>query len=252
MEPVSTGAALVAATAWFANKVLGPSAESLGKELDTYTTNRLARIFARTREKLDNNTVQALPPGFAVQYLQKASLSEDSEILTESWANLLASAATSFQSRHLAYIEILSQMSAFDAQMLEDFVAPDTLFTPQISKPVNLKIELRYRLAKEIKAISDTNEEARDELERLLALDLSWPGRITAGRVHYRDADKEKDCSVSGGVPDQFAAIDNLYRLGLVEHFDVDISMSPYATAVEGVLVTVLGIGFVQTCRGKA
>ncbi len=165
------------------------------------------------------------------------------------WANLLAQAATSFTNRHAAYVEILSELTAFDAMVIADLVPEDTPYFPQISMPVNLKVELRLKLAKEMKNISDTQEEAQAEFERLLNFRFDWPGRTTAARIHYKDGDITRP--ISGGIPDQFASFDNLCRLGLLERFDLDNSMTPYETALEGVLVTMLGIGFVQTCRGR-
>jgi hypothetical protein len=247
IEPISTGLAVGAG--WFANKLFGPSADALGEALKSYGTSRLQKIFNRAAEKADPTEVEALPPGFVVTFFQKASFSEDDDSLTEMWANLLAQAATNFTNRHAAYVEILSELTAFDAMTIAELVPEDTPYFPQISAPVNLKVELRLKLAQEMKNISDTQEEAQAEFERLMNFKFDWPGRITAARIHYRDGDITRP--ITGGIPDQFASFDNLSRLGLVEKFDLNNSMKPYETAIEGVLVTMLGIGFVQTCRGR-
>lgn len=247
VEPVSTG--LVIGAGWFANKLFGPSADALGEALKSYGTSRLEMIFKRAAEKADPKRVEALSPGFVVTFFQKASFSEDDESLTEMWANLLAQAATNFTNRHAAYVEILSELTAFDAMTIADLVPEDTPYFPQISAPVNFKVELRLNLAKEMRNISDTQEEAQAEFERLMNVGFAWPGRVTAARLHYQDGEITRP--ISGGIPDQFASFDNLSRLGLLEKFDLSNSMTPYETAIEGVLVTMLGIGFVQTCTGR-
>lgn len=247
MEPVSTGLVV----GWFANKLLGPTADALGEQLKAYGSARLKKIFDRAAGKAKPEEVEALSPGFLITFVQKASFSEDDESLTEMWANLLAQAATGFSNRHAAYVEILSELTAFDAMTLASLVPEETPFFPEMSAPVNLKLELRRNLAAEIRNISDTQDEAQAEFNRLMHLKLSWPGRITSARLHFKDENDPKVTRpLSGGVPDQFAAFDNLCRLGLLEKFDLNNSMKPYETSIEGVLVTMLGVGFTQTCRG--
>ncbi len=233
--------------AWLAGKLFGPSADALGKELQTYGSNRLKTIFNRTQSKLSPEEVVPLPPGFALQFMQKASFSEDDEALTEAWANLLANASRKFDSRYSSFVEILSQLSAFDAAALSKLVPEDTHYHANLSMPVNLRLEIKLKLANEIRATSDSKIAAEKEFERLMQFDLGWPGRVIAARVHYKD--DERTLPISGGTPDQFASFDNLVRLGLLARFDLDISMKPYETGLEGVIVTMLGIGFTQTCR---
>jgi hypothetical protein len=247
VEPVSTTLAIGAG--WFANKLLGPSADALGKELQNYSSARMRKIFRRAAEKSNPDHVNALPPGFVMTFFQKASFSEDDDALTEMWANLLAEAATNFTNRHAAYVEILSELTAFDALTLANLVPEDAPFSPEMSAPVNLKVELRLAITKEMKKISNSHAEAQLEFDRLINLKFDWPGRITSARLHWRDGDVTRP--ISGGIGDQFASFDNLCRLGLLERFDLDNSMARYESAVEGVLVTMLGIGFVQTCRGR-
>jgi hypothetical protein len=236
------------AAGWLADKLLGPSAQALGEQIQVYASERIRRILGKASKKVDHSNIQAPPPGFTVIFFQRASLSEDDDTLTEMWANLLASAATSYSSRHAAYVEILSQLTAADALALSDLVPVDMLYHPQITAPVNYKIELLTNLARGIKNVSGTEAEANDELQRLLNLKLSWPGRVYSGRVYFKG--KERNQVITGGRSDHLASLDNLVRLGLIERFDVSNSLTQYDVAVEGVLVTMFGIGFIQTSRG--
>jgi hypothetical protein len=235
---------------WLADKLLGPSANALGEQIRAFAGDRLSKIFNRTESRIKPDAVHALPPGFLVQFVQKASFSEDDDTLTDMWANLLASAATKYVRRHAAYVEILSQLTGFDAEVLSRLVPTDTPYFPQLSAPVNLRIELLSKIARSIKNISKTQQEAHEELNRLFRTRLDWPGEITSGRVYFEG--EGGNHPLTGGNPDQFASYDNLVRLGLIQRFDVSNSLSQYDVAVEGVLVTMLGIGFTQTCRGLA
>ncbi|NNC47586.1 MAG: DUF4393 domain-containing protein [Sphingomonas sp.] len=246
-DPISLGLA-IGGGAWLADKLLGPSAEAIGDQLKAYAGDRIRKIFDRAETKIDPIAVKPLPPGFAMIFVQRASSSEEDENLTEMWANLLKSAAESFSSRHTAYAEILSQLTPLDAQSLEELVPADTLFFPALAMPVNLRVELRLKITNEMKNVSSSKEEAQEEFDRLMNCSLDWPGRITSARIHYKDGDVERP--LTGGISDLFATHDNLYRLGLIERFEIDNSSKRYETAVEGVLVTALGVGFIQTCRG--
>lgn len=248
VEPLTSGA-LVLGAGWFANKLLGPSADALGESLKSFGSSRIKKIVKLASAKVVPEKVTSLPPGFAINFFQKASFSDDDDFLTELWANLLAASSTNFSNRHAAYVEILSQLTTFDALTVGDLVPAETAYHPQLSMPVNCKIELKLKLANEVQHLSQTKGDAQAEFDRLLKLTFDWPGRITSARIHYQDGATTRP--LSGGAPDQFASFDNLTRLGLIEKFEVDISAAPYETALEGVLVTMLGVGFVQTCRGS-
>ena len=237
------------AAGWFADKLLGPSAQALGEQIKIYATDRIRKIVGKAAEKVDQAKIRPLPPGFAVIFFQRASFSEDEATLTDMWANLLASAGTSYSNRHAAYVEILSQLTGADALALSDFVPLETIYHPQMTRAVNLRLELLRSLAKSIKNVSETEEEARQELDRLFNYKFNWPGRVTSGRVYFKGIDHDR--VITGGTGDHLGSIDNLVRLGLIEKFDVSNSLSQYDVAVEGILVTMLGVGFIQTCRGQ-
>ena len=89
------------AAGWVVDKLLGPSASALGEQIKVYGTGRfrsVVSVFA-TKAETRQHDLQALPPGFAYQFFQKASFSEDDEFITECWANLLLSAATEYAPR---------------------------------------------------------------------------------------------------------------------------------------------------------
>jgi hypothetical protein len=236
------------AGAWLADKLLGQSFAALGEQFQAFAGKRLKAIFAKAEELNSGNSLNPLPPGFALEYLQKASFSEDDEELTILWAGLLLQASENFNNRHPSFVNILSQLTVDDALVLEKIVDEDFPPIKMVSFPVTLNSDTRRLVANGMKNVSDTDSEAEAEITRLLQLDLKWPGHVTAARVYYQDGDKQHP--ITGGDLMRKSSFENLLRLGLLEKFEVSNSITPYSVAVEGYLATVLGISFVQTCRG--
>src|SRR6476661_9180221 len=148
------------AAGWLADKLLGPSAQALGEQFKAYAGERLRKIFQRASEKVELDGVQALPPGFAMNFVQKASYSDDDENLTDMWANLLSSAAVNFKNRHSAYVEILSQMTASDARVLDWIIPESKARELGRMRAINDKMEIKLGLAKGINNISKNREAA--------------------------------------------------------------------------------------------
>ena len=240
---------------WVADKLLGPSFDALGEQFRAYAGDRLSKILQRFESKLEPEQLTQLPPGFALQYFQKASFSEDDETLTEMWANLLVSASRGYHSHHANFADILSRLGPEEVRLLNDLVPRGETFAP--CPPVNLKSSIREELAAEFKAIYYRSErtaeqmgkEAVDRSQLLYKKKLSWPGRITAVDYPYSCQDPHVYGKSSGGF-NMDATYDVLAGQRLIDHFAFDLSQSFSSPYVEGVLVTSLGINFVQTCRG--
>jgi hypothetical protein len=233
---------------WLADKLLGPSFNALGEQFRAFAGKRLSSIFSAADKLTDQEKLEALPPGFALEFLQKASFSEDDEGLTRLWAGLLIEASKEFDSRHVSFVSILSQLTSTDAEVLNGLVSHEFYPVNLITIPVTLNLDTRTKIASEIKNVCDSDTEAEAEISRLIDLDLGWPGKVTSIRIYYKDGDKQH--VLSGGLLDKKSSFENLLRLGLLEKFEVSNSLTPYAVGVEGYLVTVLGLMFIQTCRG--
>lgn len=123
MEPIITsGAMLVGAGAWFADKIFSPSAILLGDSLKLYVTERVRKIFLRAEEIADETeSFQELPPAFMLKFLQDSSISDDDEIITDMWANLLLNSSKDIKSRNSFYISIISRIGAPEAHALQKY-----------------------------------------------------------------------------------------------------------------------------------
>ena len=119
MDAVITGAALVASGAWFADKLLGPSAEAIGAQLRVFASDRMTKIMNRAHASSKGEILRPLPVGFVYQAFQNASFSEDCEDLTDMWSNIFIDASVNFSSRHVLFSNILSQMGQREAYILK-------------------------------------------------------------------------------------------------------------------------------------
>lgn len=250
MSELITAAQIIAGTGaagWLADKLLTPSIEGLGEQFKAYASARLAQIFGAASEKVRAEDVRSLPPGFALTFLQSASFSEEDEALSDMWANLLAAAATKFESRQTAYVSILSQLAGSDARVLNEIlpVGLERMYAGVTA--TNARTEMRVRLANQINNISPDRVSGHQEIERLLHLDLGLPGRVNSARVYFVEGSENR--VLSGGREDQSLEQANLIRLGLCERFEVSNSLTHMDVGFEGVLLTALGLKFLQSCR---
>lgn len=140
MEPVSTSTVVVAA-AYTGKKLVDTAqelflkvsrepAESLGgylrDKLDERRIYKAIQIGQRAALKLDQAGVSPmlLPTSFIRPFIESASQVDDPE-LHECWANLLASAASDYRSRHPSFLNTLPDFGSGDAIVLKRIVEED-------------------------------------------------------------------------------------------------------------------------------
>ena len=75
---------------WFANKIFGPSVDAMGKNLAAHLQSRMPAIFGRAEQIAKEARIEPRPikPGLLSRMIVDASFSEDTEEITEWWANL--------------------------------------------------------------------------------------------------------------------------------------------------------------------
>jgi Abortive infection alpha len=248
VEPISTGAALVGAGAWFANKLLGPSADALGNELKIYASNRLEKIFRRAEQLTDRENVSPLPPGFALQFIQKASFSEDDKMLTEAWANLLANAARSFDNRYALFVDILSQMTTSDAQLFTSIFE----ISPSPDAVENVQ-RLRGYMEANYSSVGGPFEFVATMIAQIRELPIGFFGIVRSISMPYtlHSPSQRHADHVEVWYHECNAEIDSLVRNGLMREFSVNIENPYHRPSLEGAEVTALGEQFFAICKGK-
>lgn len=249
IEPIiTTGAALVGATAWFADKLLGPSATEIGDQLKVYLSDRWRKISKRTEELAEGRTVKALPPGFAYLALQKASFSEDDEAITTMWANLFLDASAEFSNRHTLYADILSQIGPAEARSLDGLCSNKAI--EQLAKihgNVDALANAAFRPC--AVGIEDANSERSQAYESAAQAMLSYPVQpafvgvanvgVSGGSLVYQSKFEYDEMA--------FAV---LQRQNLVSRFHTESDNGMVRVIVDGFSVTMLGVDFYKTCKG--
>jgi hypothetical protein len=250
VEPLSASA--VVALGWFGNKILGPSADELGSRLRIYTSRRLDKVFGKAEAiaKAENADLKALPPAFAVKFWQNASMSEDDDIITDMWANLLVRAAVDFDVRHNLYASILAEISSTDARTLDGLVDQNIYNRLPFEHPGNIKTGLRFLIFSGRDVPSDSAEAAGRTIVELS--NAKWPYAARVYNVswpYFLDKPHRAGQSAAGGSG-RTLSLDVLMRQGLLELIEFQQSQDMHTAIVQALLVTSLGVQFVLTCRG--
>lgn len=244
VEPVTTGA-LVLGAGWFANKLLGPSADALGDQLKIYAGDRLRTIFGRTQEITKGREIRPLSPGFAVVAFQRASFSEDDPRLTEMWAQLIANATQEQTSRHVIYAEILSQIGGDEARLLLQFSRVDgDHFQLQQQHSIGA---FRAKLDATEIVFGYGREDAVQKLERLLEIESGVSGVIS--RVEITSKEDGQLFAISRRLVDALS-IDILERQRLIESLVIQ-TQHGQGPKVHFAVLTELGADFLRVCRSN-
>jgi Abortive infection alpha len=248
VEPISTGAALVAVGGWFANKLLGPTADALGEQIKVFASARLTAILKRTEQLTIDEVLHPLPPGFALQYVQKASISEEDEALTEAWANLLANASRKFDSRYNLFVDMLSLMTASEAHFFASLFEISTL--PHA-------IENVQRLSGFIEAnypsVGGPFEFVGSVIDHIRSVPLGFRGAVRRISMPYNNIETASHpYGIEVWNHDRDAEIDALIRNGLLREFSINGDKPYDKPGVMGVVVTALGEQFYAACGGNS
>jgi len=105
-------------------RIAGPLADEIGESLAVvarpYRIKLSLKMFQKTQRMLEEAGIspQAVPPRLFLPMVEAASIENDEDLHTR-WAALLANAATSPDSVHPSYIEVLKQLTPVEARLLD-------------------------------------------------------------------------------------------------------------------------------------
>lgn len=102
-------------------------------------------IKARKRAEIADAPISPVPNKLLVPLLEKASLESDDLDMQSRWAELIVSASTGKDTRHLTFVDILSRMSSEELKLLEDTCLASGAF-PETSYPDGHFVDNRKRL----------------------------------------------------------------------------------------------------------
>jgi hypothetical protein len=88
----------------------------------------LLEIVSRAKERIDasQKASRPLPNKFLVPFLEQASLEDPDGVLVDMWASLLESAAIDYDSHHIHFVSIMSQLSPKQGHLLQQLVGTDS------------------------------------------------------------------------------------------------------------------------------
>lgn len=260
IEPVSTGALI--SLGWAGRKILGPSLDEIGDQLKLYAGERVRKIFEKVESSAEGASLHHLPGAFSLKFFQAASMSEDDELITNMWANLLIHSSEEFNSRKILYLDILEKLSSDDAILLNSIIDEHAIahgigsVTFFLNSVKNTSLWTAERILRERGIEHFDSEAARDFNEAILQHMGSLPVRILGSMVPYQPelpenapANVRLPSSSATGLANSTAPYDPLIRQRLIQEFSFDF-IAGFQIEVEGVMASALGIEFVKNCRG--
>jgi len=183
-EIITTSTLAVGVAGYLGSEFLKPTLEAMGGSFRDLITARVSKVFVRAAEKLTPIEMgPPIPPGFLALFIQRSSFADDSENITELWANLLADAARAFSNKHVNYVDILSQLGPAEVGFLDQLVGQNA--GSGYLRPGNLHPSVGLLLGKEIGDIPQTAEQASAALTRVLSSQTSWPGGVLGAEMPY-------------------------------------------------------------------
>jgi hypothetical protein len=247
---ITTSAAAIGVAGYLGGELFKPTLEAMGGSVRDFLTARVRKVFTRTEEKISASDLgPPVPPGFLALFIQRASFAEDEDEITELWANLLADAAGAFSNKHVNYVDILSQLGPAEVGLLNQLVGQDHAWGHD--RPSNLHSSVGILLGNEIAAGARTPEEATAAVSRVLQAKPYWPGAVLSAEMPYSSGNDVATAVGGSGRQDwETIAIDILIRQRLLEEVTVELRAWEPPPRARVILVTSLGMDFVQVCRG--
>lgn len=241
--------------------VFGPGAKEMGAviadQVRLYRWKRSVSILERAQKfaKARGVSPKQLPYNFLVPFIEKSSLSEDDDLLTTAWANLLVSAAGGADARHRLFTDILSELDVKEASLLRTlyekaravpFQTPPFMYSSLAQRDVLLR-HLRFEI-----------EDGRPLNELIFPPEESpAAGCIVSIEFSSSSQSAERQSDTDFLLTDEFGMF-HLMRLellrSLIEALDPeeDTKLDPgiFPVHVRFALLTPLGFQFVATCEG--
>ena len=261
-EPVvTTGAVALGAGAWFANKILGPSAGRLGDNLLVYSENRVPKIFGRADAIAHESNIEPKPikPGLLTRMVIDASMSEDAEEITEWWANLFVDASQASCNQHALFSDIMAQIGPKEVKLLDEFLQLyDSVWSTNAGKNIRKSQnspELAFNGVCQMAFVGvPIDENRRDDLNSLLAQKIpTWPIKnfswIIPSVAHR--AGSPQGFTLSWYV-DNLTELSILERAGIFRRLQAERTIkADYFARVEALALTPIGLEFYSACTGK-
>lgn len=246
---------------WFLAKITEPSAKAIGDNVRDYLGDRLPKIFGSAEQKAKalNFEPKPIPPGLLTRMVIDASVSDDSDELTDWWSNLFLSASQASSNRHAVFSDMMAFVGPKEASCLKGFIeqfsfASDGRWLDPAS-PFRSSVSLTVG-----QAITHFVGETPIKRERwsavrndLLRGELGWPVRATTWRLPGLNESGETVWlnQHNPWFTAQQTEIEILERSRVFKMSRIDIPVMGPATWVDVVELTSLGADFYAACTAQ-
>jgi hypothetical protein len=246
----ATGGAL-----WFADKVLGPSAEALGENLKAYLAERWRSIALRAGEIAAASDVHPQPirPGLLTRMIMDASFSDEDSTITEWWANLFVDASQKSSNKHAVFADMMALFGPAEASCLDEFVdafsfADEWFFSKLIANDI---IEVTFEEAVNHAARKEALEDKSPSPLGGFPLDgATWPMIATEWLMPSKDETARLMAGHNEWYFRNSIAVGILERSAVLKPVRVVQSVFGGTIWVKGLVLSALGFEFYGACRG--
>lgn len=165
-----------------AGPLAGEVGESLGVVARHYRYRLAVKMWQKTERMLRDAgiTAKAVPPRLFLPISESASVEDDEDVHTR-WAALLANAATSENSVHPSFIEILRELTPEDAQLLDRLY--DSCESKRTRRVTPWVYPITYAERKRREAAGENPIEPFQNLVRLGLVETEYTVDKQAGKV---------------------------------------------------------------------
>lgn len=257
-ELITTATAAFGAGAWFAGKVLEPSAKALGENLQAFLGARVNKVFATSEQlaKVADLDLKPIAPGLLTRLIMDASFSADEIEITDWWANLFIDASIKGSNKHAVFSDMMALLGPQEVRCLEEFVGfclqikhfglKDYTASSMNDTSTGFEFSVENRI--EIEDAADRYDEI---VSHLLLGSYGWPIRPTEWRLPRRDG---QDVALGFGFDkwsrDQRLPLGILERAGIVKPLSATFPVWDGAKWVRANGLTPLGYEFYCACKG--
>ena len=250
VEPISTS--LMLGGGWFANKILGPSADEVGGQLKAYVSDKLKIIVSKAEKKSDPEVAKQISPAFFFNFAQKAAFSEDSEDIIDMWASLLADAGEGQNYKHAIYADILTKIGSREVKFLSQMLGGIDLINSAYMTVQHLRQAIFSDIRKHTNWGKASNlDDAKMWLQEIDSYDFSWPVQVKLTGCPYIENGTESSTWSSVVIESDFDPFvaDVVCKERLIESFKFESSPGLSSPWIEGYLMTHLGANFILACQ---
>ncbi len=257
-ELISLSTAAFGAGVWFAQKILEPTTQALGDNIQAYLGRRVSKVFAAGEQiaKASNLDLKPIAPGLLTRMIMDSSFSADEDEITEWWAHLFVDASLKGSNQHAVFSDIMALLGPLEVRCLDEFVKfcvqfEHSGFGGYLSSSMN-DTNTGFEFAVKNRITQENAADRYDEIvSQLLRGTYGWPIRPTEWRLPRKDGESAIfGFGFDSWSRDRRLPLGILQRAGILQPLSATFSAWGGSTWVRANGLTPLGYEFYRACNG--